>query len=302
MRVGENQKKAARKADLYGFLLKYHPNTVKPCGHNRLQNIEHDSLIITKNLGFVHNSIHKSGNSIDYLMKYLNYNFTEAVAALAAFEGVHEETVAFVPQTSQKPEKGPFEAPKRMNGAFTRTFAYLTNTRKIDAKIVQDLINKELLYEEDIRHNAIFFSKHHNYAEIEGTLSNKKFKGSAKNPDEGGFWLYVPECSDNEIKKIYVCESAIDAVSLYQIQKQDGEETRFSGYLSIGGAAKDSAFEQAKKDFPGAEFVAATDDDTAGNNFAARHGSLKRLTPKYHHDWNEELTWAWTMKNVDLPY
>ena len=76
----------------------------------------------------------------------------------------------------------------------------------------------------------------------------------------------------------------------------DGKEISASGYLSIGGAAKDSAFEQAKKDFPRAEFVAATDDDTAGNNFAIRHSELKRIVPEKH-DWNDTL-----VLRLELPY
>ena len=107
MRVGENQKKAARVADLYGYLLQYHPNTVKSAGQNRLQHIEHDSLIITKGLGYVHNSKGETGNSIDYLMRYLGYSFQRAVAALAAFDGEYMPIDdSFKPKAIQNIKKG----------------------------------------------------------------------------------------------------------------------------------------------------------------------------------------------------
>ena len=165
MRVGEDQKRAARRADLYGYLLQYHSDTVQKSGHNRLQNREHDSLIITKGKGYCHNSINETGNSIDYLIKYLGYSFTRAVAVLADFQGFCSSTEETTPSVPSKPFKGNFR----------RVFAYLTKTRGIPAAVIDSLIKQNLLYEDE-NHNCVFSSLDCNYAELVGTLSNIRFK------------------------------------------------------------------------------------------------------------------------------
>ena len=303
-RVGDDQIQAARQADLYGFVLKFHPDTVKKADRNRLQSIEHSSLIITQGKGFIHNAAGKKGNAVTYLVDYLGYRFQDAVRALCAFSYGQrfcaEESTYCAPKAAQSVKKEAFIPPRKIDGRFSRTFAYLTNTRKIDAKIIQDLIDKEMLYETKLgdKYNAVFISKHCDYAELEGTLSYARFKGTAKNSDEDGYWLYVPSDIENaDIEKIYICESAIDAISLYQLQRTDNEETAFCGFLSNGGAKKDAAIKRARADFQQAEFIVATDDDEAGNNFALRHKDLKRIKPMYFVDWNEKL-----VDREDLPY
>ena len=301
-RVGDNQIQKARQANLHGFLLKYHADTVEKVDRNRLRNKEYSSLIITRNMGYIYNKTGEKGNAVDYLTRFLGYEFKEAVRALCDFSNYCAEETPSAPKEIVK--KGPFMLPKKLEGKkFSCTFGYLANTRKIDPKIVQDLIDKELLYEAEFKNNAVFVSSNCEYAEIEGTKSNVKYKKIADNSDYDGYWAYNPSCTDNEnIKFVYICESAIDAISLFQIQQKNGENTNSVVYMSTGGAAKDKPVERAKKDFPNAEFVVATDDDPAGNGFAARHANLKRIKPQYHHDWNEELDWLWALENEDLPY
>lgn len=287
MRVGRNQIQAARRADLYEYLLRYHPNTVKRADHSRLQHIDHDSLIITKGMGFCHNSKGETGNGVDFLTRYLGYDFPRAVAALSTFEGecfredIHQTSSNTLTDTSQNAKKAPFKAPERFDGPFTKVWAYMTKTRKIDAKIVQFLFDKGLLYEEydqkHDKHNCIFLSQNAEYAEKNGTLSNVKFKGSVANVDEDGYWMFGATDS-----KIYVCESAIDAVSLYQLRHER------AGYASIGGL-KDKALHRIQADFPSAEIVIAVDADSAGDAFAAKHTELKRILPEGANDWNELL-------------
>ena len=308
-RVGDDQTQAARQADLYSFLLKFHPDTVEADGRDRLRNKEHNSLVITKGKGFIHNATGEKNNAITYLRNYLGYSFQDAVRALCAFSYGQrfcaEEIHSGASKALQSAKKEAFVAPTKIDGRFSRTFAYLTNTRKIDAKIVQNLIDMGLLYETKFgdKYNAVFMSKHCDYAEVQGTLSYgaARFKGTAKNSDEDGYWLYIPNGSDSDIKKIYICESAIDAISLYQLQKMNNEETSFCGFLSNGGAKKDAAIERARKDFPNVEFVVATDHDEAGNNFAIRHKELKRIVPTYH-DWNDTLQTHILIEETGLPY
>lgn len=271
MRVGRNQIQAARIADLHDYLLQYHAETVKKAGHNRLQNVEHDSLIITKGKGYCHNSISETGNGVDYLTKYLGYSFQRAVAALASFSG----------STGQiyRPEK--YKRPESVSGAYKRVFAYLTVTRKIPRDIVTNLIAKKLL-SEDVQHNCVFASDSSNYAELVGTLSDIRFKGIAPGSDSDGYWLM----GNANAETVYICESAVDAISLCAIQSTIApERANMAAFASIGGL-KPAAVRRLQERF--ATCVLAVDRDDAGDNFATTFSELRRIKPKSK-DWNEDL-------------
>ena len=269
MRVDRNQIRAARAADLHDYLLQHHSDTVKRAGHNRLQNVEHDSLIITKGKGYCHNSISETGNGVDYLTKYLGYTFKDAVRALAAFCGTPEPVQAPVV----------YKRPESVSGAYKRVFAYLTITRKIPKDVVTRLISEKLL-SEDPQHNCVFASSCCNYAELVGTLSDVRFKGIVPGSDSDGYWLM----GNPRAQTVYICESAIDAVSLFCVARSHRDNSDLA-YVSIGGL-KPAAVRLLQEHF--AECVLAVDRDPAGDVFSAEFPELRRIKPKLK-DWNEDL-------------
>ena len=270
MRVGRDMITAARVADLHDYLLKYHADTVKRAGHNRLQNIEHDSLIITKGKGFVHNSINRSGNGIDYLTEYLGYSFTRAVAALAAFSVGNGYTAT----------ETPYKPPEAAKNAFRRVFAYLTVTRGIPRTVVTKLIADKLLIEDE-QHNCCFVSKQCNYAELNGTYTNIRFKGISEGSESNGYWLIGNESADT----VYICESAIDAVSLFALAQKKQPNNDSYAVASIGGL-KPAAVHRLMQDFK--TCVIAVDNDAAGDIFAEEFSNLRRIKPN-NKDWNEDI-------------
>lgn len=269
MRVGRNQIQIARRADLYEYLLRYHPDSVKKAGFGRLQHKQHDSLIITQGKGFCHNSRNKTGNGVDYLMEYHGYSFQRAVAALATFAGAAEPVQRVTTYTK----------PETTSGAFKRVFAYLTVTRKIPRDVVTELIAKKLL-SEDLQHNCVFASDACNYSELVGTLSDVRFKGIAPGSDADGYWV----AGNVDADTVYICESAIDAVSLFAIQKTIAPE-RAAAVASIGGL-KPAAVRRLQERF--STCVIAVDNDDAGEKFAATFPELRRIKSKWK-DWNEDL-------------
>ena len=82
---------------------------------------------------------------------------------------------------------------------------------------------------------------------------------------------------------IYICESAIDALSLQQIQR----DPNGSAYASIGGCGCKAAVERIRKTYPLAKLVIAFDRDEAGQN-AAKAFSDQKLISVFK-DWNEDL-------------
>lgn len=269
MRVGRNQIQAARVADLYEYLLQYHSDTVKKAGAGRLQSIDHGSLIITKEKGYCHNSQSETGNGVDYLTKYLGYSFQRAVAALASFSG--QEGHLYAPSSYKRPES--------ISGAYKRVYAYLTIKRRIPRETITRLINQKLL-SEDTQHNCVFASDCCNYAELVGTLSDIRFKGISPGSDSDGYWLM----GNSEANTVYICESAIDAISLFCIAKKIKDNSGLA-YVSIGGL-KPAAVKKLMERF--SECVIAVDRDSAGDEFAATFPELRRIKPKLK-DWNEDL-------------
>ncbi len=94
--------------------------------------------------------------------------------------------------------------------------------------------------------------------------------------------------------KCYICEAAIDAISLYELHKiQRNHEEAY--YISIAGVAKQPAIDRLKK--YKYKLVLAVDNDDAGQNCRNRNSELEYIIPM-HKDWNEDLQ-ALTNTHVD---
>ena len=94
---------------------------------------------------------------------------------------------------------------------------------------------------------------------------------------------------------VYVCESGIDAISLYELHRMDGHDTN-AWYASIGGVAKQKAIDRIKnKYFFNENVIIAVDNDEAGEKCRTRNPDLKSIIP-IHKDWNEDLMMRKGMK------
>ena len=83
----------------------------------------------------------------------------------------------------------------------------------------------------------------------------------------------------------YVCEAAIDAVSLMLIHKAQ-KKTDPAVYVSIGGVANQQAIDRLRK--KKLTIVLAVDNDPAGNKCRQRNSDLAALIP-HNKDWNDDL-------------
>lgn len=85
--MNETAKRAARTVNLYDFLMSMHPEDVVNEGNSlRLRN-NHSVSVKHGYCGFTDFSNGETGNSIDCLVHFLGYEFTDAVAALCSFAG-----------------------------------------------------------------------------------------------------------------------------------------------------------------------------------------------------------------------
>ena len=260
----------ARRADLSAFLLSRHRNDVVVTG--QCVYLKAARYVYTKKgySGFVDYHTNESGNSIDLLVKYLGYSFRDAVTVLSEYD---------MPSPAAA-EHRTFELPHKDKRSDSRVREYL-QYRGIPQDTIEELISSSLLYQDSPYGNAVFVSRIKDFCEIRGTDREKVFHGiRRKRPD--CFWSY--RNSAERIMKAYICEAAIDAVSLAVLHKRAGI-TEPSAYISIGGAANQSAVDRISRSV---QTIIAADNDQAGEQCRQRNRNLPALIP-VHKDWNEDL-------------
>lgn len=231
-------------------------------------------------------------NAVNCLTEMLGMDFKTAVRELSGTisHTSHREDNSFSAQ--KKAEAAPRELvlPERADN-MRNVFAYLCKTRGISPDIVSQLAHEKLLYQ-DVRGNAVFVHKNDNGetvgAEIQGTNSEKRFKGVAAGTGESVFAVKI-----GNPKKCYVFESAIDLMSFKQLANQ--EKIQNSVLVSMAGLKPNSLKSIVEK---GIKIYSCVDNDEAGREFENTNGlpsCRKVLVENGVKDYNELL------KKVALP-
>lgn len=277
--VSKKQIASARHADLYAFLTKYHSSNFKTEGDSIRPKDNHSISIKKGYHGYKDFSTEETGNSIEFLTNHMGYTFVEAVQALSDVSAPAQQ-----PTDVQQDgiENVPPKFPEPVNGMYKNLFAFLKN-RSISTETIQKLVKQKLLYQEKSKNNIVFINAERNFGEIRGTYTfGKAFHGIVPNSRHDGFWWF--RTSKNATKG-YICESAIDAISLYELHKiQRNHEEAY--YISVAGVAKQPAIDRLKNSK--LYIVLAVDNDTAGQQCRDRNSELEYILP-VNKDWNEDL-------------
>ena len=218
----------------------------------------------------------------------------------AATPGIREERAAqqSVSVKGRQERKSLQEALPSRARNMHRAYAYLTQTRYIDQDIVQDFVNRKMLYQ-DVRGNCVFVAydekKEPVFANFRGTLSEVKFLGDVPGSNyQKGFYI------NNGAKKLVVTESVIDAMSVMTILHGQGIDYKEYDYLPLSGAAKHTPLMEHLKADPKEEVLLALDHDLTGvKDMKVLHDRLigdlgmEEGQVTYHvpagKDWNQDL-------------
>lgn len=277
--VSKEEIRLARGACLYRFLVSNHMESFKRSG-SCLYLKEHDGVYIKDGFpGFNDFSSGRHGNPIDFLMEYLYYDFVEAVLAL---NNNRSGDPAAPAGTEHHGERGNLSLPPPADKPFRQMYAYL-KSRGIPTWMTKHLESEGLVYQEKGRNNIVFVTPEKDYCELRGTFTygERPFHGCLRtSPDR--FW-YVT-ASDRKIRKAYICEAAIDAISLLLIHGRSGNQED-AAYISIGGVCNQQAIDRVKKRIT---TILAVDNDDAGELCRKRNPGLRSIIPR-HKDWNEDL-------------
>lgn len=256
---------------------------------------EHDSVRIDprKNI-FFRNSTGDRGTVIDFVMAFKGVSCGEAVKLLC---DEIELPKVYKEQNSVPQKKKELILPAKARN-MKNVFAYLVKTRCINQKIVQEMVDRDMLYQDE-RNNCVFVSRNENgksvFATVRGTNTDKKWVGDVSGCDYSHSF-FIDNCSRNLI----VTESVIDAMSMMDIKEQKGENHQEYNYLSVSGLGKsrEALGYHLGKTLYDIVFL-AFDNDDKGRKIAKEMKkhiesinqdiSVSMLIPEAAKDWNEEL-------------
>ena len=316
MRVNENssisyskeEKRKASKISTLDYLQSNYGFTFKL--KNRYYRCDqHDSLLVyADQRGWVWNSKGEKGaDVIEWIIRIENKNYPEALNILLGnSSSTYSATTAIQPQPIEKKK---IILPQRTEGKYSRVFAYLHYTRRIDTTVINDCMKNKTLYQ-DTRGNCVFVGYKGNvpaYATIRGTLTDKRYRGDCSGSDKR-YSFNMTYNTDG--KELYVFESAIDAMSHATIAnlvfKSDAAYKK-TNRLALGGL-NTIALDQYLKDHPQVTALnfcfdndkAMNKDDTPApnhgqefakqccENYAKKGYKVKNICPK-NKDFNDDL-------------
>lgn len=301
--VSKEQVRIARKADLYGYLLENHGNEIQIEGDSLRLCANHSVSIKNGFNGFTDFATGETGNAIDCLTTYFDYDLQEAVISLCEFMGYdtsesevsnekiqnQTNTIIQKPKTPDIKQASKFILPEPVDGQPKHLFAYLTQTRCIPADIVKWLISEGVIYQERKHNNIVFVNPERTFAEIRGMNTSKPFH-QVMFADKADFWWFKRDGLRSTPEIAYIFEAAIDAISMYAIRKIYNKKKENILFCSIAGVANQQRIDHIKAgmDAAGLKTVLAVDNDKAGEQCRQRNPECGHAIPRCK-DWNVNL-------------
>jgi len=142
----EQQLDAAKHANLAAFL-EARGEQLRRSG-SELEWVDHHVTIRGHN--WFDQYENKGGKAIDFVRKYFDASFPEAVQMLLG-----QNAIIAAPMEPRKRERPEFKLPEK-NDNMRRVYAYLLKQRCIDRAVLDHFVHRKLIYESDKYHNAVF--------------------------------------------------------------------------------------------------------------------------------------------------
>ena len=317
--VTSAQIEQARQSDLYEFLARNHPDEFVSEGES-LRSCERHSISVKRGYcGFRDFATGETGNSIDFLQHHLHYDFVSAVKALVEFQG-SEHTIQDPKISDAATELSSrdklFSLPARVDGRYTQLYAFLHKTRCIPIPLIDRLVKEEkILYQEKEHNNIVFIDRHRKFGEVQGTLSSVPFHGIVPGSDIDASFCFqtyfgsAKGCNGH----IYICETAIDAMSLFTIHVYEKArastcyELKNNLYVSMAEITNRRSVDRAIKETSNrTDIYLAFNDTEAGRelidiynskdcpvsgfkNWNSKYIHVQPCLPAKYETWNEEL-------------
>lgn len=302
------EKKKAKQMSTVDYLQRNYHFTFR-FRNNYYKCEQHDSLIIySDQRGWAWNSKGLKGSDVvQFIMSVEHKSYAEALNALILNS---EQPYSYTEPVKKKDEAKMLVLPKATDEKYSRVFAYLCYSRRIDKSIINECMKNKSLYQ-DTRGNCVFVGYKGNvpaYATIRGTLTDKKYRGDCSGSDKR-YSFNMTYRTDG--KELYVFESAIDAMShatIANLAFESDTAYKKTNRLSLGGL-NSIALDQYLKDHPQVttlnfcfdnDYNAMNKDGTPApnhgqefakqccKNYEKKGYIVKNICPK-HKDFNDDL-------------
>lgn len=280
----KEQREQARRTDLANFLISQ-GEKVKKSGFE-YEWLDGSQKVTIRGHLWYHQYEQKGGDAIDFIRKFYNKDYAEAVQMLLSNYGGQIVNL----QTTEREQKS-FILPPR-NDRMSRVFSYLLLTREIDKDVLFEFVRKKMIYESADFHNAVFVGYDSNgkprHAHKRGTVTSNPYKGNV-----AGSQLEYSFHFNGTSDKIFLFEAPIDMLSYISMHKENWKEHSYAASCSIS----DRVLFQCLKDNPNIKnvFLCFDNDEagqTANKRIAEKLNSMniksKILIP-IHKDWNEDI-------------
>jgi hypothetical protein len=238
-------------------------------------------MTITGNQFYAHDLGKGGGGAIDLVMMLEQVDYKNSVNWLSQQFGtgaVLSETISNLKPKIEEIAKSvqkSFSPPQPVQQNWHQVKDYLTQTRGLSEKIINEMYTQKKLYADQYK-NAVF---------VLGDNEGVVLRGTTEKPFHGvrGKKLAFEIESQTQEKKVAFVESVIDAMSL--------RDLNFTG--KIIATSGNSNFEVSKlakeHEQQGFKIIAAFDNDRAGEAMCRNLGySAERMKPKAK-DWNDDL-------------
>ena len=219
-----------KKLDVLSYFKNYNPEELIRMGRNDSYCLKsHRSIKLSNGLWCWWANNRTGGRTaLDYLIKVEGYDFKDACFYLRDLMNTLPP-VMVIPKPRQRIS---FRAPMaNQDDAMVRH--YLIAERGLDQGLVDELLEKRLIYEEAGSHNAVFLGFDEQgfpaYAFKRGTVNDIKQEafGSSK--------AYSFRLANRHSGDLHLFEGAIDLLSCISMRLIKNEDWRDAGYLSLGG-------------------------------------------------------------------
>lgn len=232
--------KKAKEVDLLTYFMNYNPSELVKKGVGTYSLKTHDSVIISNGLWHRFSTNEGGKTALDYLIKVEKMTLQEAVKSI-----LNREIVEYVVPKEKREENKKIVIPIRAS-TNKQAIEYLKN-RGIDEEIIQECVDKKLIYQEDRTKNIVFLGYDNEgnikYAGCRST-NNKRIMRDARGSSKEFSFRMLSNIKNNTI---HIFESAIDLLSYATMLKIKGYDYKNHNLIALAGVYQpNSNIEQSK--------------------------------------------------------
>lgn len=280
----KEQREQARRTDLANFLISQ-GEKVKKSG-SEYEWLDGLQKVTIRGHLWYHQYEQKGGDAVDFVRRFYNKDYAEAVEMLLNGSGGQIITSPPIERVHKSFELSP------RNDRMSRVFSYLLLTRGVDKDVLFEFIRNRMIYESADFHNAVFVgydsSGKPRHAHKRGTVTSNPYKGNvAGSQPEYSFHF------NGTSEKLFLFEAPIDMLSYISKHEENWQEHSYAASCSVS----DRVLFQCLNDNPNIKNVfLCFDNDEAGQTANKRIADkLNKLNIQNeiliptHKDWNEDI-------------